>query len=306
MKGMKTIISLFIILFIKLIPAYNQDVIPLWKPGEMPNDNGKQVSDSIANERVFRVAQPQILAYFPSKAENKRVAVLIIPGGGYVRLSHIISGTQLAKWFNTFGVNAFVLLHRMPQAPNVIDSRYAPIQDAQRALRYIRAHAQEWGIDTDKIGVMGVSAGGHLASTLGTHLKDYAKAGDELDTISFRPNFMLLISPVITMGKYAHQGSKLNLLGEKPSEVDIQSFSNELQVTEQTPPTFLVHAFNDKSVPVNNSLLFAQALVEKGVSTSLHVFPQGAHKIELRNNPGSTNSWTTLCEEWLMEMGFLK
>lgn len=303
---MRIIIFLFILSFILSNQIFSQDIIPLWEKGKMPNDNGKQVTDSIANERVFRVAEPRMLAYFPSNQENKRAAVLIIPGGGYVRLAYLVAGTQMAKWFNTLGINAFVLLHRLPQAPNVIDSRYAPIEDAQRALRIIRARAQEWSIDADKIGVFGTSAGGHLAATLGTHQKDYSKVNDALDTVSFRPDFMLLISPVITFGEYAHKGSRDNLLGKNPSAADIQLFSNELQVTEQTPPTFLVHASNDKSVPVMNSLLFAQALVEKGVSTSLHIFPQGGHNIQLRDNPGSANSWTTLCEQWLVEMGFLK
>lgn len=303
---MKQIILLIILYFITSTHVISQEAIPLWEKGKVPNENGKTVTDSIANERVFRVAAPRMLAYFPSNQENKRTAVLIVPGGGYVRLAYLVAGTQIAKWFNTLGINAFVLLHRLPQAPNVVDGRTAPIQDAQRALRTIRVNAQKWNIDADKIGVMGFSAGGHVASTLGTHQKDYAAIGDYLDTLSFRPDFMLLISPVITFGKYAHTGSRENLLGSNPSEADMRLFSNELQVTEQTPPTFLVHASNDKSVPVNNSLLFAEALVNKGVSTALHIFPQGGHSIQLRDNPGSANSWTNLCEQWLREMGFLK
>ncbi len=303
---MKKIISCFAIILFLAVSAIGQEAIPLWPSGKMPNDNGQLVTDSIARERVFRVSEPRMLAFFPSEQENKRAAVLIVPGGGYVRFAHLVSGTQIAKWFNTFGVSAFVLLHRLPQAPNVVDSRYAPIQDAQRALRQIRAHATEWNIDPDKIGVMGFSAGGHLASTLSTHQKDYAAIDDQLDEWSIQPDFAILVSPVITFGKYTHKGSRDNLLGKAASEEDIRAFSNELQVNEKSPPTFLVHAANDPAVSVQNSLLFANALAEKNISFSLHIFPQGGHSIQLRDNPGSANSWTSLCEQWLEEMGFLK
>jgi acetyl esterase/lipase len=240
-----------------------------------------------------------------SQAENKGAAVLICPGGGYERLAYVTSGTQIAKWFNTFGVSAFVLDYRLPNSADLVTNEIGPLQDAQRALRIIRSHAAQWKINPAMIGIMGVSAGGHLATTAGTHTEDVSTIGDSLDGVSFKPDFMILISPVITMGTLTHAGSRRNLLGEHPSEAMILKYSNELHVTSATPPTFLVHAFNDKSVPLKNSLLFYDALVAANVSSSLHVFPQGAHAIALRNNPGSTEQWPVLCEQWMMEAGFL-
>jgi acetyl esterase/lipase len=152
---------------------------------------------------------------------------------------------------------------------------------------------------------MGTSAGGHLASTLGTHFEDVSAIGDSLDKLSFRPSFLILISPVISMGAYAHVGSRNNLLGDSPTKELIAKYSNELQVTSATPPSFIVHAFNDKTVPIRNSVMFYQALLDSNVLASLHIFPQGGHAIALRDNPGSTELWTTLCEMWLKEMGFI-
>jgi len=150
-----------------------------------------------------------------------------------------------------------------------------------------------------------VSAGGHLASTLGTHTEDVSGIGDALDSLSYSPDFMILVSPVITMGEIANKGSRNNLLGEKPSKELIEKYSNELQVTSKTPPAFIVVAEDDKVVNPQNSLLFYQALRNKGVSASLHVFPQGGHNINLQNNPGSTRLWKELCELWLVEKGFI-
>lgn len=282
-----------------------QDLIPLWPNGKMPNSKGLTQSDSIANERIFVVGVPKIRAFFPSSSENKGAAVLICPGGGYVRIAYVTSGLQLAKWFNTFGVTAFVLDYRLPNSPDLLQPDIGPLQDAQRALRLIRSRSQEWNIDPARIGVMGISAGGHLATTMGTHNEDVAAIGDSLDGVSYKPNFMVLVSPVITMGAYTHSGSRRYLLGEHPSEDQIAKYSNELHVTSSTPPTFIVHAFNDKAVPVQNSLMFFDALVAKNDSSTLHVFPRGGHNIALRNNPGSTQLWTSLCEEWMLEMGFL-
>jgi acetyl esterase/lipase len=179
------------------------------------------------------------------------------------------------------------------------------MQDGQRALRFVRAHARAWGINPHSVGVMGTSAGGHLASTLGTHWDDVSSVGDSLDRFSFHPDFLILVSPVIDLGKYAHVGSRETLLGPNAPQELIDRFSNQLHVTSATPPTFVVHAVNDRTVPLKNSLMFYQALVDSGVVSSLHVFPQGAHSIALRNNPGSTALWTTLCEQWMEEMNFL-
>lgn len=286
-------------------PEKYAEFIPLYPKGRMPNSKGLKLKDSIANERIYRVGTPGMYAFFPSSAENKGAAVVICPGGGYERLAYVISGTQLAKWFNAIGLSAFVLNYRLPNSPDLIQRETGPLQDAQRAVKIIRANAGKWGIRRDKIGVQGSSAGGHLASLAGTYNEDVSAVHDSLDTVSFRPDFLILVSPVIDLGTYAHAGSRKNLLGDNPSPEAINKYSTQNRVTESTPPTFIADAFNDNVVPPMNSLLFYKALLEHKVSTSFHVFPQGGHAIALRNNPGSTGQWTTLCEAWLMEMGFI-
>ena len=272
----------------------------------MPNSKGIAMTDSISDERIRRVGEPGMWVFTPSMQENKGAAVIICPGGGYKHYAYQISGFQLAKWFNTMGITAFVLNARLPHSPDLIERHSAPLQDAQRAIRIIRSGAAKWGIHPDKIGILGTSAGGHLASTLGTHQEDVSKIADKLDTVSYRPDFMILISPVIIMGKYTHEGSRNNLLGDKPSAELIAKYSNELQVNEKTPPTFFVHADNDNVVDVRNSVLFYSALKDNKIPSSLHIFPFGGHNIALRNNPGSTQSWTSLCEQWLIEIGVVK
>jgi len=287
------------------IKAQAQDFIPLWPAGKMPNSKGMHLPDSITNERVYKVGTPGMYAFFTGKQENKGAAVIICPGGGYERLAYIISGTQLAKWFNIMGISAFVLNYRLPGSPDIKIRNIAPLQDAQRAMRIIRANAAKWGIKPDKIGIMGSSSGGHVASTLATHPEDVSAIKDSLDNVPFNPNFAILVSPVITMGVYAHPGSVKNLLGPNPTKELLDKYSNELQVTPTTPPCFIADAFNDKTVNPMNSLLFYQALLTNKVPVSFHVFPQGAHAIALRNNPGSTQLWTNLCEAWLNEMNII-
>ena len=301
-------IQITLILLLFCLGAFQtsaQEFIPLWPEKKMPNTKGLAVKDSIANERIYKVGTPGMYAFFPSAQENKGAAVIICPGGGYERLAYIISGWQLAKWFNTMGISAFVLNYRLPNSPDLKERHLGPLQDAQRAMRLIRAHAGKWGIKRDKVGILGTSAGGHLAATLGTHLTDVSAIGDSLNKVTFRPDFMILISPVINLGTYAHAGSRKNLLGPNPAAELLKRYSLEQQVSAATPPAFLVHAANDKSVSPRNSLLFYQALLEKNIPASLHIYPQGGHAIALRNNPGSTETWTELCERWLIETGFL-
>ena len=263
------------------------------------------LTDSIFNERYYRVGNPGMYAFFPSKQENRGTAVVICPGGGYHHYAYM-GAIQVAKWFNTMGVSAFVLISRLPLSPDLVDRSIAPLEDAERAMKIIRSNADAWGIKTDKIGVMGFSAGGHVASSLGVNTEDVSTIGDSLDKIAFRPDFMLLVSPVITMGKYAHTGSRDNLLGSNPSKELIEKYSNELHVTDQTPPAFIIDAENDPVVNPNNSLLFFNALHERNVSASIHFFPLGGHAIGLQNNQGSTKLWRELCEMWLVEKGFLE
>ena len=297
--------SLILFLFVFPFAAVAQEFIPLYPAGKMPNSKGTTLKDDIRNERIYQVGTPGIYAFFPSNQENKGAAVLICPGGGYQHLAYVISGTQLAKWFNTLGISAFVLNYRLPNSPDLKRREIAPLQDAQRAVKIIRANAEKWQIKTDKIGVLGTSAGGHLAANLGTAIEDFSKIGDDSDKNSFAPNFMILISPVITMGEYAHATTKKNLLGENPSKELIEKYSLEKQVTAATPKAFIIDAADDKVVNPRNSLMFYGALLDKNISASLHVFPNSGHNIALRNNPGSTETWTNLCEMWLVETGII-
>jgi acetyl esterase/lipase len=283
-----------------------QDLIALWPKNHIPNSRHLKLKDSIANERIYRVMTPGMYAFFPGKQENKGAAVVICPGGGYERLAYVISGLQLAKWFNTIGVTAFVLNYRLPNSPDLIQRENGPLMDAQRAIRYIRAHATEWAINPDKVGITGSSSGGHLAASAITINDDVSAIKDSLDKIPFKPNFAILVSPVIDLStSYAHPGSVKNLLGPNPTDELKKKFSLQLQVTATTPPCFIADAINDKTVNPVNSLWFYQALLQNGVSVSFHAFPQGAHAIALRNNPGSTDLWTKLCEMWLIEMNII-
>lgn len=296
--------GLFLLLFL-CCGCFGQEFIPLWEKGKMPNSKGLELKDDIRNERIYQVGTPGFYAFFPSNQENKGAAVLICPGGGYERLAYIIAGLQMAKWFNSMGISAFVLNYRLPNSPDLLQREIAPLQDAQRAMRIIRQNAEKWQIKSDKIGVFGTSAGGHLAANLGVAMEDFAKIGDELDKFSEKPNFMILVSPVITMGEFTHAGSKKNLLGENPKQDLVDKYSLEKQVSDKTPPAILVHAADDTAVSPRNSLMFYNALLDKKISASLHIFPKGGHAIALRNNPGSTEEWTKLCEMWLIEMGFI-
>ncbi len=302
---MKRAVLIFVFLLIFSVEAIGGEFISLWPDGKMPNSKGMKLEEVIVNDRIRQVDRPGMYAFFPAKEENTGCAVLICPGGGYRWLAYDVSGFQLAKWFNTIGVSAFVLKYRLPNSPDLIEPDKGPLQDVQRAMRLIRSRAKEWGIDPEKIGVMGTSAGGHLASTLGTHSEDVSSIGDSTDKKSFRPGFMILVSPVITMGAYTDKGTRGNFLGESPSEELIKKYSNEQQVTSETAVSFIVHAADDSIVDVRNSIMFFEALSENKVSASLHIFPRGDHSIGICKNPGSTALWTSLCEAWLREEGFI-
>ena len=285
---------------------YAQQFIALWPAGKMPNTKGMALKDSIANERIYQVGTPGMYAFFPSDQENNGAAVVICPGGGYQRLAYIISGTQLAKWYNSIGISAFVLNYRLPNSPDLVNRETGPLMDAQRAIKYIRANAVKWKLNKEKVGIMGISAGGHLAALTGIAIKDFSSISDSLDSQSPGPSFMILISPVVDLGKYAHKGSRDNLLGANATSKIIENYSNQLHVSAGTPRTFIVHAANDKAVDPHNSLLFFTALLEQGISSSLHIFPAGGHAIALRNNPGTANMWTDICEGWLKEISIIQ
>lgn len=282
--------------------ARSQDFVPLWPEGKMPNSKGLDLEHKEENERITQVETPGFHSFMPAKEEKSSAAVLILPGGGYHHLTYDLGGYQIAKWFNTMGISAFVLDYRLPTSPDLKIRQNGPVQDAQRAMKLLRANAEKYNIDVNKIGVFATSAGGHLASTLGTHSEDFSVIeNDSISDLTFKPDFMLLISPVISFGEFTHQGSRDNFLGENPSEEMIRKYSNEFQVTAETPPTFLVHAQNDEAVPPKNSLLFYEAMLEHKVEGSLHIFPQGKHAIGILNNSELTDEWKVLAEKWLKE-----
>ncbi|MCH5715703.1 alpha/beta hydrolase [Niabella hibiscisoli] len=282
-----------------------QEFLPIWEKGKIPNQK-YAIPDSIADERALKVGTPGIYVFPANKAENTGTSILICPGGGYQRASYVYNGFNFARWFNTLGINVFVLVYRLPHQANLKEPAIAPLQDAQRAMKYIRSNVSTWNLETSKLGVMGISAGGHLAAMLSTQISDVSKISDRYDTLNYRPDFSVLLSPVITMGKWAHKGSRSNLLGSDTSASRIEKYSMEKQVTASTPPAFLVHAVNDKTVNLHNSLLYYNALIDNSVNASLHTFPQGGHGIRVTENPGSTELWLPLLQSWLKEMNFLK
>lgn len=292
--------------FLTLNSFAQNETIPLWE-GEIPNSqksNEKEIVESTEIVRISLVQNPLLEVYLPSKQNTTGKAVIICPGGGYHYLSYDWEGTDIAKWFNSKGIAAFVLKYRLPNSKSVKVSYEAPLQDAQRAMRIVRSQSVKWRVNPNKIGVIGFSAGGHLASTLGTQF-DKANHFNEtnLDTISARPDFMALIYPVVTMREdYVHNGSKVALLGENPKDELITQYSNELQVTENTPPTFIVHSQDDKAVPVENSLNLYKSLKDKGVKTEMHIYTNGGHGYSLALGEGHLQTWTDRLYDWLQSL----
>ncbi|GLB48053.1 alpha/beta hydrolase [Neptunitalea lumnitzerae] len=287
------------------ITATAQEYITLWEKGKMPNSKGLILEHIEARERVTQVATPGMYAFFPPLEERNGTSVLIPPGGGYHHLTYNLGGFQLAKWLNTQGITAFVLMYRLPTSPDLINPADGPVQDGQRALQIIRQHAEDWKLDSTKVGVLGTSAGGHLASYLGTHDKDITGMTDTTSTFGVQPNFMILVSPVISMESDTHQGSVTNLLGEHATDATKKAYSTQYSINATTPPTFLAHAENDPAVPPSNSLRFYTALLKNNVNASLHIFPRGKHAIGIYNASEHTNQWKALCIQWLKELAFI-
>ena len=282
--------------------------IDLWQKEQQPNSRlqGDALpSDSIFNHRIWRCGIPRIYAYQPVAEERSKTAVILIPGGGYIKQAYEVSGISLAKWFNSIGITAFVLLHRLPNQAELIDPWKAPMQDAQRAIRYVRAHAEEYGIDPERIGVMGTSAGGHFSACVSTITEDWSAIGDEYDNVPFLPNFAILVSPIINELESETAGKRLDLCGaSKDDPTWSKLFTIDKSVTSANPPTLMIHASDDPAVPVLNSVKMFEALKKAEVEKcSLHIFPFGKHSIALRHQPGSTALWPEIAEEWMKEIG---
>ncbi|GIZ10148.1 alpha/beta hydrolase [Flavobacterium sp. UMI-01] len=253
--------------------------------------------------RIKKVSNPELLVFCPKKVTPNGVAVLICPGGGYRLLSMTNEGYTVAEKLNEKGITAFVLKYRLPDDEIMIDKKIGPLQDAQQAMKWIRENATKYHLDENKVGIMGFSAGGHLASTVGTHL-DQIEIENATKT-NLRPDFMVLVYPVISFGKYQHKGSKQNLLGEKPSEAVVAQYSNELQITKETPITFLVHAADDKAVPFQNSVDFYMKLHQEGIRSEMHLYQAGGHGFGL-NNKTIKDSWFDSMLHWLETNQLLK
>lgn len=302
---MKKIYHLLVLaILIQGLSASAQDyTLPLYA-GAIPNSKYTGSKEKIEKKDIILISNvqtPDITVYLPSKRFATGQAVIICPGGGYWILAYDLEGTDIAKYLNSIGVAAIVLKYRLPTYGNCIEPHKAPLMDAQRAMRLVRSNAAQWNIDPGKIGIMGFSAGGHLASTLGTHF-DYGNktAVDSVERLSCRPDFMILMYPVISfVDSSSHKGSHEALLGKDPGKYLLYYYSNELQVRDDTPPAFFVQADNDDGVPVENTLLMYKAMRKKHISAELHILSEGGHGFGLGIKNEHVGSWTNSLKLWL-------
>lgn len=281
-------------------PLCAQTEMPLY-PGNIPNATGAEDQEANKDNVVRNVSKPTLTAFLPPAGTAKGPAVIVCPGGGYGVLVIEREGYRVAKELNKQGIAAFVLKYRLPSDRTMKDKALGPLQDAQQAIKTVREKASEWNIDPAKIGIMGFSAGGHLASTAGTHYD--SSFIDNPQKTSLRPDFMILVYPVISFeGKIGHKGSATNLLGASASVERAHYFSNEKQVTASTPPAYLTHAGDDATVPVSNSLRFYEALQAKGIAADMHIYSQGQHGYP---KTPSFDEWFGRCLHWMRTTGFL-
>lgn len=299
-------IAILYLLFAISTSLSAQEIIPLYPQG-VPHKLSDDVQENHTENDILWITDiknPSIEVYKPTNKHQNKKAVLICPGGGYHGLAYDLEGTEIAKWFNSIGITAFVLKYRMPTKHTGDFKSKIPLSDAVRAIKYIRKNAERWNIDPHQIGVMGFSAGGHLASTLGTHYDmEVFPQADPYNQISARPDFMILIYPVISMEKaYTHQGSMNSLLGQNPSKQAQDFYSNNKQVDSKTPPTFLLHCADDEVVMVKNSIMMFQALQDHNIASELHVFPKGGHGFGLGITHPHLKVWPSLLQGWLVQL----
>ncbi len=298
---MKKIFLFLIIILFNEISA--QQKITVWPKGEMPNSKGLQLKIIEEKEgRITQIQEAELFAFLPAKEERKPIAIIIIPGGGYRHLTYDLGGYSYAKWLNTLGISAFVLNYRLPTSPDLKQREIGPLQDIQAAIKLIRKNAAQYGLSPDQIGVLGTSAGGHLAAMVSNISTDYTELKGDWQNYSTVPNFAILVSPVIDLGEFAHKGSRDNLLGENASEEKIKEYSMQNRVTDKTPPTILFHAQNDNAVPVINSILYYEAMIKNKVKGAMFIFPEGEHNIGISNKTELTDNWKKICADWLRNM----
>jgi len=294
-----------LILTAAITVAYGQEQKPLMLyPKGVPNSKTAPATYAEKNDKfwIFKVTNPTLTPYLPQKGTANGTAVIVCPGGGYSGLASGHEGIDIAKEFNKIGVTAFLLKYRLPNDSIMVDKTIGPLQDAQRAIQIVRQDAARWGVNPNRVGIIGFSAGGHFAATAGTHFNKVVI--DNKDNISVRPDFMMLIYPVITFGEKAHVGSRENLIGKDAGQDLIDLYSNEKQVTANTPPTFIVHAEDDNVVLVENALLMYEALLKNKVKAEMHLFPAGGHGFGLIN-PTSKAKWFDWAKIWMDDNGWL-
>jgi len=295
--------TLFIAILSFMSTTLAQNVINLYPekiPNEISGPDGEKKTDA---GHISNISRPTITIYLPPKDKSTGAAVVICPGGGYGINAIKHEGTDVAELLASKGIAAFVLKYRLPNDKTMKDKSIGPLQDAQQAIRLVRQRAKEWNVNPSKIGIAGFSAGGHLASTAGTHFQK--SLIDNPENTSVRPDFMILLYPVVSFDdSIGHIGSRTNLLGKTPSAEMIRLYSNELQVTKQTPPTFLMHAGDDEVVIVANSIRFYEALNDNNVPSELFIFPKGGHGFGLVN-PTSPDRWMDRCLDWMKGNGWL-
>jgi len=299
----KLSINLFLILLMSSLSAQNF-TLKVWPDGapEKNDPPGAERSWVDGIERIENISEAEIYVYLPEKEKNTGAAVVICPGGGYWIEAIEHEGYQIAEYMQQQGIAGIVLKYRLPYGNHKI-----PLMDAQRAIRLVRSKAREWNIDPNKIGIAGSSAGGHLASTAGTHFDaGNPQAGDPLEKLSCRPDFMLLLYPVVTFKEeWGHMGSRKNLIGEGNDWKMVKEYSNELQVTADTPPAFFILADDDKAVPPRNSVEMYLAMKKYGIPAELHIFNKGGHGFGMRKTGLPVNNWPGMFIDWLESLQFI-
>lgn len=299
---------LLLILFLKMtFSLHSQEIIPLYK-GNIPGykasaDEEKAVMGSDDVLRIEAVQKPTLTVYLPAKEKANSSAVIICPGGGYSILAFNLEGTTIAKKLNEWGVTVFILKYRIPNDKWMLHKEIGPLQDAQRAIQLVRENAAQWNVSVNRIGIMGFSAGGHLASTAATHFeKSYI---DNSGKIDLRPDFQILLYPVISFAdSIGHLGSRENLIGKNPSKEIIRNYSNELQVTSNSPPAFIALAEDDDVVDPLNSIYYYQALLKNKVPAEIHIYEKGGHGFGI-NNKTTKDKWTERLYSWMLANGWL-
>ena len=252
-----------------------QQIVPLY-PGAIPNSKKTEKKETF-NSGMFRgVSTPTLEVYLPEKEKATGAAIIIIPGGGYGVVVYQGEGISTAKQFAKNGIAAFVLKYRLPDDSILVNKTIGPLQDAQQAIKLVRENASKWGVDTSKVGIIGFSAGGHLASTAATHFQK--PVIENKNNTNIRPDFQIVVYPVISMqDSLTHRDSRNNLLGKNPSKHLIDEYSNELQVTNNTPPAYITQAADDKTVDVDNSIAYFESLRHHNVDAEMHIYPKGGH-----------------------------